>query len=464
MKLILNYYTHTGSTVEIVNQDKDFVGLFFQDQKMQDTYHQFPELLMIDATYKLTELRMPLFVFLVVDGNGNSEIVAIHLTTEETEAALQKLATIFKRHNEAWIHTKVIITDKDLTERAVFSKEFPTAALQLCLFHTLRTFKREITVEKMGITCGERDLLLELLSKMSYANSESEYNDAYTEFQAANVQPAIDYFEKNWHPIRRQWAAFGRNCEFNLGEATNNRLESINAKIKSVCTKNASLYTFFNEFFALLTVLRNERSHNVIMSRIKKLTPESFPYMSANDMQYAELVTPYAFHLIAGQAKLRDKVIINDGVVCSSEGLINVSQTRCECSFWKTLHLPCRHILAFRKSEQMEYFDVDLVAERWCLNYMHDQKSKKRTAQSVVAMDSISSNNAERKLSSHQKYRKALVVCQELASLASEVGMNLFKERLSVLDKIKQSWIDSDVSGSYCSLLLHKILCTYYLF
>ena len=94
-------------------------------------------------------------------------------------------------------------------------------------------------------------------------------------------------------------------------------------------------------------MLRNERSHNVIMSRIKKLTPESFPYMSANDMQYAELVTPYAFHLIAGQAKLRDKVIINDGVVCSSEGLINVSQTRCECSFWKTLHLPCRHILAF---------------------------------------------------------------------------------------------------------------------
>ena len=112
----------------------------------------------------------------------------------------------------------------------------------------------------------------------------------------------------------------------------------------------------------------------------------------------------------------------------------------------------------------MEYFDIDLVAKRWCLNYMHDQKSKKRTAQSVVAMDSISSNNAERKLSSHQKYRKALVVCQELASLASEVGMNLFKERLSVLDKIKQSWIDSDVSGSYSSLLLHKILCTYYLF
>jgi len=40
------------------------------------------------------------------------------------------------------------------------------------------------------------------------------------------------------------------------------------------------------------------------------------------------------------------------------------------------------------------------------------------------------------------------VVCQELASLASEVGMDLFKERLSILNKAKQSWIESDVSGN----------------
>ena len=196
--------------MEVANCDKDFVGLFFQDEKMQTVYRLFPELLMIDATYKLTELRMPLFVFLAVDGNGNSEIVAIHLITEESEVALQKLAAIFKRHNEAWIHTKVIITDKDLAERAVFAKEFPAAALQLCLFHTLRTFKGEFTVEKMGITSGERDLLLELLSKMSYAKSEPEYIEAYKDFKAVGVQPAIEYFEKNWHSIRKQWAAFGK--------------------------------------------------------------------------------------------------------------------------------------------------------------------------------------------------------------------------------------------------------------
>ena len=73
---------------------------------------------MIDATYKLTELHMHLFIFLVVHGNGNSKIVAIHLTTEESEVALQKLAAILNVTMKlGWIHTNVNYTDKDLTEQ-----------------------------------------------------------------------------------------------------------------------------------------------------------------------------------------------------------------------------------------------------------------------------------------------------------------------------------------------------------
>ena len=36
---------------------------------------------------------------------------------------------------------------------------------------------------------------------------------------------------------------------YTVGERTNNRLESINAKVKSVCSKYASLSTFFEQFF-----------------------------------------------------------------------------------------------------------------------------------------------------------------------------------------------------------------------
>ena len=74
-----------GSTVEVyTNDEKEFTGLFFQDNIMKVTYAACPELIMVDATYKLNELWMPLYLILIVDGNGQSEMVGLYLTTLET--------------------------------------------------------------------------------------------------------------------------------------------------------------------------------------------------------------------------------------------------------------------------------------------------------------------------------------------------------------------------------------------
>ena len=78
-------------------------------------------------------------------------------SSEETGVTIESAVECFNKHNSAWEKTKVVISDKDFTERNVFSKCFPGIILQICLFHTLRTFKREITMDKMGITSGERD-------------------------------------------------------------------------------------------------------------------------------------------------------------------------------------------------------------------------------------------------------------------------------------------------------------------
>ena len=38
------------------------------------------------------------------------------------------------------------MTDKDFLERSVYGQVFPEAQLQLCLFHVLKSLKREIHV------------------------------------------------------------------------------------------------------------------------------------------------------------------------------------------------------------------------------------------------------------------------------------------------------------------------------
>ena len=74
-------------------------GIFYQNREMKCMFDKFPELLFIDATYKLNNLRMPLYVYLVEDGNGESEIIALFMVTSENADSIKKMAM---KHNSNW--------------------------------------------------------------------------------------------------------------------------------------------------------------------------------------------------------------------------------------------------------------------------------------------------------------------------------------------------------------------------
>ena len=122
---LIPYHHIIGSTVDVfVNDDNVFTGLFYQDKLMKFNIHHYPEVLMVDSTYKLNDLRMPLYILLIVDGNGQSEVVALCLTSLETKEAITKMVQSFKDNNPCWSETSVVITDKDFVERSVLVKSF----------------------------------------------------------------------------------------------------------------------------------------------------------------------------------------------------------------------------------------------------------------------------------------------------------------------------------------------------
>ena len=132
---LLNCYDllPAGSTTEvIVDEQKNLSGLFYQDKTMKSSYCAYPELLCIDATYKLNNLRMPRYIMLGEDGMGKSEIFASCLIANEEKETIRRMIEIFKDSNSAWEKTVTIISDKDFTERDVLSKEVPNAKLQIC--------------------------------------------------------------------------------------------------------------------------------------------------------------------------------------------------------------------------------------------------------------------------------------------------------------------------------------------
>ena len=63
-------------------------------------YASFPETLFVDATHKLNQLHMPLYILLTEDGNGESEIVAVCLVVNEDESSIKQMVAWFKEYNK----------------------------------------------------------------------------------------------------------------------------------------------------------------------------------------------------------------------------------------------------------------------------------------------------------------------------------------------------------------------------
>lgn len=182
-----------GSVVEVtVTDDGVMNGIFFQDEEMKRMYDSFPEIMFVDATYKL---NMPLCIFLVEEGNGESEVVAIWMVVVEDTVSISQMAEIF---NPSWEKTKTIMSDKDFIERDALTSQFPDSSILLiCLFHVLRTFRREITCDKLGITSAERVLALEkwpMLRRLM-----NSYLVLHQEVKDTKLASVKDYFDTNWH-------------------------------------------------------------------------------------------------------------------------------------------------------------------------------------------------------------------------------------------------------------------------
>lgn len=190
----------------------------------------------------ILKTRLTVMLFVVEDSNGSTEVVGVGLLAYEARQTFEWFLQAFKDANtEACSRIRSIMGDKDLLKRDVLKEIFLGVPVYICRFHTLRTFKRGISTKIAGTKKVE---CLKLLERMVYSSSEEEYNKLYAQFREIAPDQVLHYFvKKNWHEIREDWTAYSMT-NGNLKNMTNNRLESMNEKIKQVVQKSCSSVEF----------------------------------------------------------------------------------------------------------------------------------------------------------------------------------------------------------------------------
>ncbi|XP_044587020.1 uncharacterized protein LOC123266707 [Cotesia glomerata] len=350
-------------------------GIYFSTNEMRSDFQKWPEIVFLDGTYKLTNNDMTTMIFLVEDGNGRGQVVGVGLLATEERNVLEWMINAFKKDNEeSCKNIKAFMTDKDLTERDVLKEIFPDVATYICIFHSLKTFKKVVNSSNMNLNSDEKLETLKVLESLVYASSEEQYNELYLELNLTASPEFMEYYNRNWHNIKEDWCLYSL-MKHNLGNTTNNRLESINAKLKLVLEKNSPLIITIKDFFEWYNSHKTEAFIRTARQFLRRPNLQ-FPANSA-EQKYVEALTKYSSKIVLAEIKSSVEIVCSrtDEIskICQFENLES-SITTCQCKIKISHKLPCRHIFAVRRHFGLDLFDNCLYDPRWNKQKLIDQE------------------------------------------------------------------------------------------
>ena len=115
-------------------------------------------------------------------------LVGVGFLVSENAESLRWLLNAFKGNNVN-NQPRVIVADKNLNERHIPKKCFSSAFVLICLFHIVRSFKRELVDKRFSLKESQNITLKELFQNICYARNVKDYENTFKPFfQVAPVE------------------------------------------------------------------------------------------------------------------------------------------------------------------------------------------------------------------------------------------------------------------------------------
>ncbi len=436
-----------GAAVKVLECDNELQAVCWQTNEMLDKYRRYGEVLFVDTTYKLNIERFPLLVFLVEDGVGCGIPVLFAFVKNETSNILTSIVEWFCSQNDGSI-TRVVIVDKDLTLLSALQKLFKDSNVLLCHFHVLKYIRKKII--SLNVSSDVKSELLQCVFKMTYANTDAEYDTAYKHL--LNEQTIPDsfktYFTDNWHSCKSLWCTADRKNLLTLGNNTNNRIENFNKQLKRIVKPSMHL----SESLRILIEMPFSRANDMgykqyreIGSRIDAST--SLPaIISANlTILGTDLVATQYKKFIQHEeyATLREKT--NEVIVCrdNRQYTITNENRECSCSFFMNFRLPCWHIFFARSKQCLSLFDSNLesiIPLRWIKKELLNVNEMFVNPMPFCENTVITKKQNKKTLYEEDRYLNARKETDLLACYLATCGGSEYAQKLHQIHYLLQLW------------------------
>ena len=225
------------------------------------TYLQaYPELLLLDCTYKTNKYSMPLLDMVGVDAAQRSFCIAFAFLSGETEEdytwALERLRSLYEQCNTAL--PSIVLVDRCLAVINAASALFPSAAVLLCLWHANKAVLARCQpafpeAEKWKEFYNFWHSIINSPTEEDYAKRLAEIQQKYLPQHLKEV----GYIKETWLvPYKEKLVRAWVDQSTHFGNTATSRVEGIHALLKSYLRR--STFDLFEAWKAIQLALQNQ--------------------------------------------------------------------------------------------------------------------------------------------------------------------------------------------------------------
>ena len=338
--------------------------LFFAYDPAIKLARTYPEVVLIDATYRTNRYNMPLLHFMGVTPLGTSFSSAFCFMAAENEIQYAKAIASFIRAiygTSSDVKIKVFLTDDESELKKALSRQLPEITQLLCVWHINKNVEKKaqdvwrrenVSNEKNERNQELKEEFMAAWNKVIRANTEDEFEAEYADFQSTykDQQNLISYIHRNKYPKRHQFIRAWTSKHAHYGNIATSRCEGGHQKLKDHLQNNKhDLLDIISKVKQLTDIFINE--YRMVHSRARIRVPYDVSATSIKIFKQGinNEVVPRALRMVVEQFKLLKTYLHEESPPPCTRSLRQVHGVPC----WHELH----HIRALKLQLDASHFN-----------------------------------------------------------------------------------------------------------
>ena len=169
-------------------------------------FFRYPNLVLMDATYKTCKLSLPLFFLVVRTNVGYSVIAEFVIQHEDSQSIAEALGLLRAQWDANQISVGNFMIDCQQSEENAIRGIFPESVIFLCSFHRLQAWLRWLVNGKNGVS-QYKDQCMSILRSLGESKTEDEYTRNLLRLQKSHVWSRFpnlrNYYTQQWAPKKK---------------------------------------------------------------------------------------------------------------------------------------------------------------------------------------------------------------------------------------------------------------------